>query len=441
MPLKILIIDDEEEMCLSLSEIFSARKYSVLTATDPLDVLPLLEKETADLILMDVRMPGLGGVSLLKMIREIYPETGIIMMSGYASTENIVQCMKYGAINFYEKPLNIPELINEAEEYLNKHSSSALEAHDSDELVSETKAMKDIFQIIRTAAPTDAPVIITGESGTGKERIANGVHSFSQRSSGPYVKLNCAAIPDSLLESELFGHAEGAFTDARRNREGKFEVAHGGTLFLDEIGDMSLNTQAKLLRVLQEKEFERLGSNELIKADIRIVAATNKNIPEMIKNGDFREDLFYRISVINIHLPPLRDRKKDIPLLCESFLKLFSSSYGKDVKELSPEVKEMFLAHDWPGNIRELKNVIERSVIFCQSGTVAKENLPKQYREMNIPVLKGEEKPLEALYQDLSRQAISDALVRAGGSKSKAADLLGIHRKTLYNRMKKYGLS
>ena len=439
MPSNILIIDDEEEMCLSLSEIFSSRRYSVRTCTEPLSALPLLKEKPADLILMDVRMPGMGGVSLLKNIRESYPELGIIMMSGYASTDNIVQCMKYGALNFYEKPLNLPDLITEADEYLK--SCPAAESAVCDELVSETPCMQDIFRVLMTAAPTDAPVIITGESGTGKERIANAIHSNSRRSEGPYVKLNCAAIPDALLESELFGHAEGAFTDARKNREGKFEVAQGGTLFLDEIGDMSLNTQAKLLRVLQEKEFERLGSNDLIKADIRIVAATNKNIPEMIKKGEFREDLYYRISVINIHLPPLRERKQDIPLLCSSFLSLFSGSYGKEVCGISGEVEEMFMNHSWPGNIRELKNVIERAVIFCGADKIQKADLPAQYRELQPSRNEGSENMLDEIYKDLSRQAISEALSSSGGSRSKAAELLGIHRKTLYNRMKKYGLS
>jgi len=438
MPFNILIIDDEEEMCLTLSEILGSRNYQTKFTTDPLKVLQLLRETSTDLILMDVRMPELGGISLLKMIRELHPDLGIIMMSGFASTENVVQSMKYGSLNFYEKPLNIPALIMEIGEYLNNHKPVFLPGNE--ELESNSKEMQDIFQIIRTAAPTDAPVIITGESGTGKERIANAVHNHSQRKNGPYVKLNCAAIPDALLESELFGHAQGAFTDARKNRKGKFEIAHGGTLFLDEIGDMSLSTQAKLLRVLQEKEFERLGSNDLIKADFRIIAATNKNIPDMIRKGEFREDLFYRISVINVHLPPLRERKVDLPLLSNSFLKVFNHSYGKMVKGLDEDVVQMFAAHDWPGNIRELKNVIERAVIFCPSDRVCRDDLPSQYRTMHILQQTTSEKPLEEIYENLSRKAIIEALNRAGGSKSKAAEFLKIHRKTLYNRMKKYGL-
>lgn len=428
----ILIIDDEEEMCLSLSEIVTSRGYHVLYTTKSNEVPELLLKHTIDMIISDVRMPDLGGIGLLKTIRDRHSNIPIIMISGYASTTDVVTAMKYGALNFYEKPLDISSLLEEIDEYLKVPDTTSADMY----FTSNSKTMQDIFHIISTAAPTEAPVIITGESGTGKEKVASAIHYMSKRADNSYVKLNCAAIPDNLLESELFGYKKGAFTDAKNDKTGKFELADKGSIFFDEIGDMSLNTQAKLLRVLQEKEFEMLGGNRLIKADVRIVTATNKDLQKLIQEGKFREDLYYRLSVINIYLPPLRERMEDIDLLSNYFLKEYNSVYNKNILSISRDVLDIFHNHTWPGNIRELKNVMERSVIFCNSTTIQRENLPFQYREKNSMIHNAP----DIIYENLSKQMILEALEKSGGIKQKAAEMLNIHRKTLYNRMKKYGI-
>lgn len=440
----LLIVDDEKEMCSSLSELFSAKGFLVETTSSPKEVINILQNKRVDLILMDVRMPEIGGISLLKTIRDSWASLPIIMISGYASIENVVQSMRYGALNFYEKPLNIPSLMNEISEYLLKNSRRVNQVPIK-ELRSDNPVMQDVLEIVKTAAPTNAPVIITGESGTGKERVAAAIHEMSGRGNRPLIKINCAAIPDTLLESELFGYEAGAFTDARTAHRGKFEQAEGGSIFFDEIGDMSLKTQAKLLRVLQEKEFERLGGNELIKTDVRVITATNKDLKELIANSMFREDLYYRISVISVHLLPLRERMEDIISLSTNFLHSFCSQYNKHIKGFAPQVESVLINHDWPGNIRELRNVIERSVIFSRTDMIELADLPAQYkRKIELDYSKKDspgDDHLTKIYNNLSRQVILDTLKKTGGSKNRAAELLNIHRKTLYNRMKKYGIS
>jgi two-component system, NtrC family, response regulator AtoC len=438
----LLIVDDEEEMCISLREIFTAEGFLTETTTNPEEAVGILQNRSIDLILMDIRMPEIGGISLLKMIRDRWSSLPIIMISGYASTQNIVQAMRYGALNFYEKPLEIPALIDEIRAYLGKQTVCPQDYREAD-LVSNNPVMEEVYQVVRTAAPTAAPVIITGESGTGKERIASAIHELSDRRDRSMVKINCAAIPDTLLESELFGYEAGAFTDARKARQGKFELADGGSIFFDEIGDMSLKTQAKLLRVLQEQEFERLGSNKLVRTDVRIIAATNSDIDDLIRRGVFREDLFYRISVISIHLTPLRERMEDIVQLAHYFLDVFNDRYDKRTTGFSPATKAILLSHDWPGNIRELKNVVERAVIFGQGEFIEVDDLPKQYRKQEGPPAASAPEGADHLvkmYDSLSRRAILAALETAKGSRGKAAEILNIHRKTLYNRMKKYGI-
>jgi len=428
----IFIIDDEEEMCLSLSEIIASRGYKTLYTTVSTSVLEILSEQPIDLIISDVRMPDLGGMELLKTIAERHSNIPLIMISGYASTEDVVSAIKYGALNFIEKPLDISLLLDEIDGCLKTKKPLSENMY----FTSRSKNMQDIFEIIRIAAPTEAPVIISGESGTGKEKAARAIHSMSKRSHNPYITLNCAAIPDSLLESELFGYKKGAFTDAKIDKKGKFELSDKGSIFFDEIGDMSMNIQAKLLRILQEKEFEMLGSNKLIKVDVRIITATNKNLRQLIDEGKFRKDLYYRLSVININLPALRERMEDIELLSNYFLDEYNLVYNKTIGSISDEVMDLFQNHSWPGNIRELKNVIERAVIFCNSKCIQKENLPFQYRNREIFQSNGP----ELLYENLSRKTIIQTLEKCGGVKQKAAEILHIHRKTLYNRMKKYGI-
>jgi DNA-binding NtrC family response regulator len=433
----ILIVDDEEELCSSLAEILTAQGYTALFTTRPGETEGILARESVDLVVMDVRMPGIGGVDLLKQLRESHDDLPVIMISGYGSIESVTRCMKYGALNFFKKPIDIPALLAEIGDYLDKQKPKRDQGNCPEySMATRNPLMEKVYYMVRTAAPTPASVIITGESGTGKERVAMMIHELSQRKSKPFVKINCAAIPDNLLESELFGYEAGAFTDARNRKQGKFELAHGGSIFFDEIGDMSLGTQAKLLRVLQEREFERLGGTQTLPADVRVIAATNKDFEEQIAAGRFRDDLYYRISVIHIRLPALRERKEDIDSLSLCLLDWYARFYNKTILGFSPEVTALFLNHDWPGNIRELKNAIERAVIFCQGEWVEVSDLGLQYQKISVEVPGGYEP--ETLLENLNRVVIEDALRKTGGSRQEAARLLNIHRKTLYNRMKKY---
>jgi len=441
MSKRILIVDDEEQLCVSLSRLLKARGYEAVYTMEPENALPLLADEPADLVITDLKMPGLSGIDLIREIRSVYRDLPILMVSGYASVDNVVKAMRYGAINFFEKPVRFAELIREIDVLIPDNSSGQAcgngAAAGDVRLVSANSRMKDKLQMIRKAAPTDAPVLITGESGTGKELAASAIHSQSARRAGPFLKLNCAAIPEALLESELFGYEKGAFTDAAEARPGKFEAAEGGTIFLDEIGEMSIRTQAKLLRVLQEKEYERLGSHRTRRMDVRIVAATNRNLQDRIRDGGFREDLFYRLSVIQIELPALRERREDILPLSRRFLEEFNRKYGKSVREISRETEVLFLHHDWPGNIRELRNTIERMVIFCDEEVLGIDLLPEQYRR--YPVTE-ELMSLRSASDSISREIILDTLEKTGGSRSRSAELLGITRRTLYNKMKKLGI-
>ncbi|MBN1409498.1 MAG: sigma-54-dependent Fis family transcriptional regulator [Spirochaetales bacterium] len=435
MSFTILIVDDEEEIGRSLSEIFSCEGYIPYFSTDPGEVPGLLANHEIDLILMDVKMPGTGGIDLLKQIKKMNRPVSVIMISGYPTVDNVVQAMKFGALNFYKKPVDISELLNEIKR-LHSVSQARNKATGLHRIYTRNSQMEEILKVIERIAPTDAPVIITGESGTGKELVADTIHALSRRSGKPFIKINCAAIPDALLESDLFGYEQGAFTDAKKQKKGKFELAEGGSVFLDEITELTMKTQGKLLRVLQEKEFERLGGTGVLKANVRIMAATNKPVEDLVSRGTFRDDLFYRLSVIRIHLPPLRERKDDILLLASCFLDLYKESYEKVISGFSSDVNQVLIRHDWPGNIRELKNCVERAVIFCDGGEISMEHLPLQYRDAEL----GQEETLESAYDMISRQMILDALEKCDGIKQKAAEMLKIHRKTLYNKMKKLGI-
>ncbi len=319
MAQRVLIVDDEREMCISLAKILRSFGFDSDFVLDPLKVIHMLEREHFDLLIMDIKMPKLSGLDLLQQVRARAAQLPVIMISGYPSVENVVAAMKAGAHDFFQKPIDIKKLVGEIERLVRLGAGSAPGAPPPD-IVTRNPRMIEILRQVRKIADTNASVIITGESGTGKELVANAIHSQSSRRDQPFVKINCASIPDTLLESELFGFEPGAFTDARRVHHGKFEVAHGGSILLDEIGDMSLEIQAKILRVIQEKEFERLGGTSVIKTDVRVMAATNRDIPLRIKNQEFREDLYYRLSVITVALPPLRERREDIPVLVRLFL-------------------------------------------------------------------------------------------------------------------------
>jgi DNA-binding NtrC family response regulator len=439
MDFRVLIVDDERELSATLSEILADEGYATRSTSDPLEAMPILERERVDLVILDIRMPGIGGIDLLKLMRKKNPSIKVMILTGHPSVENAVLAMKYGAIDFFEKPPNLRKLLGAIREFASQGglaSEPPLPA--PGQLITGDPRMLKILEAARKAAATAAPVLITGESGTGKELIAGAVHASSPRSDRPFIKVNCAAIPETLLESELFGHEKGAFTNAVAQRKGKFELAHEGTIFLDEIGDMSPSTQAKILRVLQEREFERVGGSEAIRADIRIIAATNKDLLGMIRNDLFRQDLYYRLCVIPLHVPPLRDRAGDIGLLIEHFIRYFCAQYGKSVGGLDRATSELLLAHDWPGNVRELRNCMERAVIFCESETIGLEDLPSQYVELD-GLRSGAS--LRSGYEQLSRTMILDALERSKGKKATAAGMLNIDRRTLYNRMKRLGLS
>jgi two-component system response regulator AtoC len=436
MPFTILIVDDEREMCLSLSEIFSSYGFQAIFTTDPLAVSSLIERNRIDLILMDIKMPQLRGIDLLKLIKGRDRSIPVIMITGHPSIESAVESMRYGALNFFVKPLKIRELVKEVERIRDTQHRAKFYEGDAF-IVTRSVCMQRILGEIDQVAPTDAPILITGESGTGKELVANAIHGKSLRREKGLVKVNCASIPDTLLESEMFGHEKGAFTDAINRHTGKLEIADQGTIFFDEIGDMSLATQPKLLRVLQDGEFQRLGGTETLRTDTRVIAATNRDIGELLERKILREDLFYRLSVVMIHLPSLRDRKDDIDTLVRHFLDVFNRAYGKNIRSVSKSVKEILFNHGWPGNVRELKNCIERAVIFCDAPVIEEEHLPAQYGKIRDQGFPGS---LDAIYQKISKEKISEALAASRGEKQKAAKLLNISRKTLYNRMKKLGM-
>lgn len=436
MQFEILLVDDEIEVCRSLCEILESNGYGAFFETDPRKVLPLLQSKRIDLVLMDLRMPEIGGIDLLKMLRKSRPDIAVIIISGFATVETAVRAMKYGALNLYTKPLKISHLLKEIAQICESLSDRQTVA-ETNKFITEDPAMRHILAHIETAAPTNAPVLITGESGTGKELVADTLHSLSSRSKNPMIKINCASIPESLLESEMFGHERGAFTDAKDQKKGLFELASGGSLFLDEIGDMNLNLQAKMLRVLQDGRFVRLGGTQFHTADCRIISATNHKIDDAIKQCSFREDLYYRIAVIKIHIPPLRERKQDILVLADYFLSFFSRVYSKREMSLSHEVKSILLDHSWPGNVRELRNFIERAVIFTKGTSIEPSSVPDQYREIMGKV---QESNLSTRINGAARDIIVEALSISNGKKQDAARLLRIDRKTLYNRMKKFDL-
>jgi len=433
----ILVVDDEIEVCRSLKEILNSKGYQARFETDPRKVMENIRETRTDLVLMDLRMPEIGGIDLLKSLRSAYPDLAVIIISGYATVDTAVRAMKYGALNLFTKPIKISLLRGEIEKI--RESLDRKHAVKSDEiLVSQDPKMRQVLSLVEMAAPTDASVLITGESGTGKELIANTLHARSGRREKPFIKVNCASIPETLLESEMFGHERGAFTDAKDQKKGLFELACGGSIFLDEIGDMNLGIQAKMLRVLQDKKFVRLGGSKFIEADCRIIAATNHDLRSAIKEGRFREDLYYRLAVINLHVPPLRERKMDILPLAEYFLDSFSRTYAKSISGMSEEVLRIVIRHTWPGNIRELRNFMERAVIFTQGGTVELSSVPEQYLEITEQATQPD---LEDRFDGAAREVITEALSLSHGIKREAAKLLRIDRKTLYNRMKKLNMS
>ena len=433
----VLIVDDESEICISLQKLFRAHEIETDYCFEASAAYDKLQRENYSILITDLKMPGISGIDLLRKTRNMLDPPSVIIISGYASTDVVVEAMKCGSINFYEKPVPFSKLLKEVQHIIDEKSKARQEnSISSSSIITADKHMQELIAFAKKAAATDAPVIITGKSGTGKELFTNLIHEHSLRKNKPFIKVNCAAIPETLLESELFGFERGAFTDAKESHQGKFEIADGGTIFFDEIGDMSLKTQAKLLRVIQEKEFERLGSAKTRKVNVRFIAATNQDLKRKIDEGLFREDLYYRLSVILIELPSLRERISDILPIAHYYLEYFNEKYNKNITGFSDQVKYILLTHNWPGNIRELKNCIERAVIFSEREHIEVDDLPMQYHPKAI----SESSSLISLSSSVEREVVLNALQKSEGNRSRAADMLNISRKTLYLKIKKLGI-
>lgn len=442
---KVLFVDDDKTFSKVMKRELSRMRYSVVCADSGEAALDELKKQGFDVIVLDIKMPGMGGLKALKKIKKTDSETEVIMLTGRATIESAVESMKMGAYDYITKPCRLNELdilLKKAFEkkQLTRENTSLRRLATAGEhdrtMLSQSNKMKHVFDLIEKVAAKDSTVLIQGESGTGKELVARGIHEKSKRSRRPFVTVNCAALHDTLIESELFGHIKGAFTGAKETRLGLFEVADRGTLFLDEVGELSVGIQAKLLRVLESGEIRRLGDSKSIFVDTRIITATNKDLASEVKKGNFREDLFFRINVVHISLPPLRERKEDIPLLAEHFLKM----HGIDgiEKKFCPEALECMMKYNWSGNIRELKNLIEKLVIINEGEKIDVCNLPEEIRGCAD---KRDFKIKDDIsLSDLERQHIVDTLSRLDGNKTRVAEALGISLKTLYNKLKSYNI-
>ena len=447
---RILVVDDEESIRMMLRAVLEEEGYEIIEAADGPEAVKAVEQDPLDLILLDIRMTTRDGIETLTEIRKISPFVPVLMMTAYATVKTAVEALKAGAFEYLAKPLDIEELkilVQKALEYyhLREENWTLKERlgsrYDFSRIIGKGRKMKELFDFLAQVAPSEATVLILGESGTGKELVANAIHHNSPRTQQPFVKVACAALPETLLESELFGHEKGAFTGAVARREGRFQTAHRGTIFLDEVGEMNPAIQTRLLRVLQERELEPLGSSRSVKVDVRVIAATNKDLGKEIKEGRFREDLFYRLNVIPIHLPPLRERKEDIPALANHFLSLYREKNKKDIKEISPKALDLLIRYDWPGNIRELENCLERAVIVARGELIAPIDLPPAMQ--NLPAGKEDAEilfPAGLSLQEAEKALILKTLEDAGGNRSRAAEILGINRRTLQMKLKEYGI-
>ena len=443
---RILVVDDEQNARSALRTILSEEGYQIAEAPDGEQGLAMLASFAPEVVLADVRMPNMDGLALLRKAKEQGSEAIFVMMTAYANVETAVQAMRDGAENYLVKPLDVNSVLVFLEKALEKRQlireTSNLRERVRDRyqlkgLVGEAPELQAVCQLVKQAAPTKATVLVLGESGTGKELIAQALHEESPRHDKPFVKVACAALSETLLESELFGHERGSFTGSTGRKEGRFELADGGTLFLDEIGEVTLSTQVKLLRVLQEREFERVGGTTTLKVDVRVVAATNRDLAAEVKAGRFREDLFYRLNVISVTLPPLRRRKGDVPALVSHFVEKYSTAYGKDVRRLAPGTLNALLAHDWPGNVRELENAIERAVVLCTGAELTADDLPPSLRGPRAAREPGSLIPGATLYE-IEREAILRTLELVNGSTGQAAKTLGISVRKIQYRLKEY---
>ena len=445
----ILIVDDEESIRHTLGGILADEGYEVLMAASGEDALKIVEEELPNLVLLDIWLPGIDGIETLKAIRAENPQIGVLMMSGHGTIETAVKATKLGAFDFIEKPLSLDKVIINVNNalgliHLEEENKFLRQKFPQDyELTGASPSILELKEMIGIVSPTNAWILIMGENGTGKELVARSIHRQSKRSNKSFVEVNCAAIPEELIESEPFGHEKGSFTGATAKKRGKFDLAHEGTIFLDEVADMSLKAQAKVLRILQEKKFERVGGSSLIATDVRVLAATNKDLEKEMEEGRFRQDLFYRLNVIPLKIPPLRDRKEDIPLLVKRFLSEFAAKEREAEKTITDDALAALMEHDWPGNVRELKNIIERLVIMIPDNVISRSDIPfldKQGREIDEDEGDYASDSFREAKMDFEKQYLMKKLREFEGNISKTAEAIGLERSNLHRKIKAYGL-
>jgi two-component system response regulator AtoC len=447
---KILTVDDEADTLELMEELFESKGYLTATASNGLEALNKIREDEPDIVISDIRMPEMDGMQLLELVSKRYPHIPVIMVTAHGTIETAVEAMKMGAKDYILKPLRLDEILIKVEtiaqlrnlvkenEYLR---SKLVSRFDFKNIVGKSEKIIQLFKLIEDVAPTNTTILIQGENGTGKELIANAIHFNSPNANKPFIKLNCGVLAENLLESELFGHVKGAFTGAFKNKVGRFELANGGTLFLDEIGDISPNMQTKLLRVLQEGEFERVGGTETIKVDVRIIAATNKDLEEEITHNRFRQDLYYRLNVIPIHVPPLSERKDDIRLLVNYFLEKFNKVHGKKIERVEEDALAALEEYSWPGNIRELENYMERAVVLNKTGIIVKEEFPEPIVHTQKTVVEyNEADGLLSAVEQYEKQLIISELKKNNWNKAKTANKLKIHRSTFMSKLKKFSV-
>lgn len=445
----ILIVDDEKSICQSLGSILVDEGYEILAAGSGEEAIKIIEEDPPNLVLLDIWLPGVDGIETLKMIKSRYPQIRVIMISGHGTIETAVKATKLGAFDFFEKPLSMEKVIlvvNHVFELIQLEEENKLlkqKISEDYELTGNSLPIIELKEMISIVAPTNAWILIMGENGTGKELVARSIHRQSRRAFKPFVEVNCAAIPEDLIESELFGHEKGSFTGATEKKRGKFDLAHEGTLFLDEVADMSLKAQAKILRILQEKKFERVGGNTLIPTDVRVLAATNKDLEQEMEAGRFRQDLYYRLNVIPLRVPPLRERKEDIPVLVNWFLKELTIKEHEEEKTITDDAVGKLMDHDWPGNVRELKNFIERLVIMIPQHTVTAKDIPAltgNQQKYDIPAPWLTSDSFRNAKMDFEKKFIMKKLQEFEGNVSKTAEAIGLERSNLHRKIKRYGL-
>ena len=445
---KILIVEDNEDLLFSLSKVLQKENYDIITATNGEEAIEIAHKEIFDLALLDLKLPKKGGLEVLQKIKEFDPDIVVLMMTALNDAKPAIEALKRGADDYLMKPFELDELKVVVKKALETHQLrnevSRLrwehrESYPSDDIFGQSACIQEIKNLIQIVAKTPkTSVLIQGESGTGKELVANAIHESSDRADKPFIKLNCSAIPDNLLESELFGHEKGAFTDAKTMKKGLFELANGGTIFLDEISSMKLSLQPKLLRVIETQSFRRIGGIADIHIDVRVIAATNTNLKALVDEKEFRDDLYYRLKVMEIILPPLRERGDDVLLLAKLFLQEFNKEFNRQIKKLDPKTEEQMMSYPWPGNVRELKNVLERGVILCQSEILSPEHLPLEVQGPHTPHVKSGVSFGSISLQEMEQLHIMDVLKAVDGNKSKAARILDISRSTLREKLKGY---